>query len=126
MTDLEPRRAAQQPDATARRAHATDVATPVAERGEALGSEATARPADATTEAAAAARRDAREARDRAQFILGALSLVIWLVAAFGLSVAWFVDEYTARPVLMAGGIALLLAALPWLGYARLVRRLQR
>ena len=66
------------------------------------------------------------EARDRAQFILGALSLVIWLVAAFGLSVAWFVDEYTPQPIFMAGGIALVLAALPWLGYSRLVRRLQR
>jgi hypothetical protein len=66
------------------------------------------------------------EAQTRAQFILGAISLVIWLVAAFGLSVAWFVDEYTARPVLMAGGIALLLAALPWLAYPRLVQRLQR
>jgi hypothetical protein len=62
-------------------------------------------------------------ARNRAQFILGAISLVIWFVVAFSLSVSWYVDEYSARPILTAGGIALLVAALPWLAYGPLVRR---
>jgi hypothetical protein len=66
------------------------------------------------------------QARDRAQLILGAVSLVLWLVLAFALSVRWFVDEDTPQPVLMAGGIALLIAAVPWLGYGTLVRHLQR
>jgi hypothetical protein len=66
------------------------------------------------------------EARDRAQFLLGGISLVIWLLAAFTLSVAWFVDEYTGRPILMAGGVAFLIAAIPWLAYRPLVRRFAR
>lgn len=70
--------------------------------------------------------RKAQEARDRAQMILGAISLVIWLLVAFALSVSWFIDEDTPRPVLMAGGIALLVAAVPWLAYRVLVRRLER
>jgi hypothetical protein len=64
------------------------------------------------------------EARDRAQFILGAISLVIWFVVAFALGVKWFIDENTAQPILMAGGIALMVAAIPWLAYKPLVRRL--
>ena len=66
------------------------------------------------------------EARERAQFVLGAISLVIWLVVAFTLSVSWFVDEYTAPPILMAGGIAFAVAVLPWIAYPWLVRRLRR
>jgi len=65
-------------------------------------------------------------ARDRAQFILGAVSLVIWFGVAFTLGVRWYVDENTAPPILMAGGIALLVAALPWLAYRPLARRLSR
>jgi hypothetical protein len=64
------------------------------------------------------------EARDRAQFILGAISLVIWFVVAFTLGVTWYIDEDTAQPILMAGGIAFAIAALPWLAYPRLVRHL--
>ena len=64
------------------------------------------------------------EARDRAQTILGAISLVIWFVVAFGLGVKWFIDENTPQPILMAGGIALMVAAIPWLAYGRLTRRL--
>ena len=64
------------------------------------------------------------EARDRAQFILGAISLVIWFVVAFALGVRWFIDENTAQPILMAGGIALMVAAVPGLAYRPLVRRL--
>jgi hypothetical protein len=66
------------------------------------------------------------EARDKAQFILGAVSLVIWFIVAFVLGVRWFVDEETAQPILMAGGIAFMIAALPWLAYPTLVRRLSR
>ncbi len=69
-------------------------------------------------------RRSRAEARDRAQAILGALSLVIWFVVAFGLSIPWYIDDETAQPILMAGGIALAVAALPWLLYPWLVRRL--
>jgi hypothetical protein len=65
------------------------------------------------------------EARDHAQFILGAISLVIWFAVAFTLGVRLFVDEYTAPPILIAGGIALVVAALPWLAYRWLVRRLR-
>jgi len=67
-----------------------------------------------------------QDARDRAQFLLGAISLVIWFVVAFGLSVAWYVDEYSARPILTAGGIAFAVAALPWVFYRPLVRRFSR
>jgi hypothetical protein len=55
--------------------------------------------------------------------ILGAVSLVIWFLVAFALGVRWYVDEDTAPPILMAGGIALMVAALPWLAYRPLVRR---
>jgi branched-subunit amino acid ABC-type transport system permease component len=65
------------------------------------------------------------EARDRAQFILGAISLVIWFAVAFTLGVRWFVDEDTAPPILIAGTIALVVAAIPWLSYRWLVRRLR-
>jgi uncharacterized membrane protein len=66
------------------------------------------------------------DARDRAQFLLGAISLIVWFLVAFGLSVMWFVDEYSARPILMAGGVAFMIAALPWLAYRPLVRRFSR
>jgi hypothetical protein len=56
--------------------------------------------------------------------ILGAVSLVIWFIVAFTLGVKWFIDEDTPQPILMAGGIALAIAALPWLAYPWLVRRL--
>lgn len=67
--------------------------------------------------------RAAAEGRDRAQMILGAISLAIWFVAAFALAIVWWQDEYTARPIFMAGGVAFLLAALPWLAYRPLSRR---
>ena len=66
------------------------------------------------------------DARDRAQFLLGAISLVIWFIVAFALGVRWYIDEDTAQPILMAGGIALMIAAVPWLWYRPLVRRLSR
>jgi hypothetical protein len=64
------------------------------------------------------------DARDKAQFILGAVSLVIWFVVAFTLGVWWYVDEDTAQPILMAGGIAFAVCALPWLAYPWLARKL--
>jgi hypothetical protein len=66
------------------------------------------------------------EARLRAQFILGGASLVVWFLVAFSLSVAWFVDEYTARPIFLAGGVAFVVAAVPWVAYRPLARRLRR
>lgn len=66
------------------------------------------------------------DARDRAQFILGAISLVIWFVVAFTLGVRWYVDEDTAQPILAAGGIAFMVCAIPWLAYPALVRKLSR
>ncbi len=66
------------------------------------------------------------EARDRAQMILGAISLIIWFVVAFALGVKWFIDENTPQPILMAGGIALVVAAVPWLAYRPLVGRFMR
>jgi hypothetical protein len=65
------------------------------------------------------------ELRDQAQMILGAVSLVIWFAVAFTLGVRWFIDEDTAQPILLAGGVALAIAALPWLAYPWLVRRLR-
>lgn len=66
------------------------------------------------------------EARIRAQFILGAISLVIWFTVAFALGVRWYIDDDTAQPILMAGGIALVICAIPWLAYPWLTRRLLR
>ena len=66
------------------------------------------------------------DVRVRAQFILGAISLVIWFVVAFGLSIPWYIDDDTAQPILMAGGIAFAICAVPWLAYPWLVRRLSR
>jgi hypothetical protein len=66
------------------------------------------------------------DARDRAQFLLGAISLVIWLIVAFTLGVWWYVDEDTAQPILAAGGIAFMICAIPWLFYPRLVRKFTR
>ena len=70
--------------------------------------------------------RTTAEARDRAQFILGAISLVIWFAVAFTLGAKWYIDEDTAQPILLAGGIAFMVCALPWLAYPWLVRRLSR
>jgi hypothetical protein len=63
-------------------------------------------------------------ARDKAQFLLGAVSLVIWFIVAFTLGVWWYVDEDTAQPILLAGGVAFMICAIPWLAYPWLVRRL--
>ncbi|MDQ3811151.1 MAG: hypothetical protein M3336_12760 [Chloroflexota bacterium] len=64
------------------------------------------------------------EARDRAQLILGAISLLVWFVVAFTLSVSWLLAGAPQSRVMLAGGIGLAVAALPWLAYRRLVCRL--
>ena len=67
------------------------------------------------------------EAREFAQMLLGAVSLIIWFAVAFGLAIAWQVNDDTpARQILTAGGIGLVAAALPWLAYRPLVSRLRR
>jgi hypothetical protein len=58
--------------------------------------------------------------------VLGAVSLVMWFAVAFGLAIAWQVTEDQPKPILQAGGIALVVAALPWLAYSRLVRWAKR
>ena len=64
------------------------------------------------------------EARERAQLVLGALSLLIWFSVAYVLAVTWYMQTHTQRTILLAGFVALLVAAVPWLGYRRLVNRL--
>ena len=64
---------------------------------------------------------------ERAQFILGALSLAIWLIVAFGLATIFGVTQEDDTPHIMtAGGIAFMCAALPWVYYPRLIERLKR
>jgi hypothetical protein len=62
------------------------------------------------------------EARERAQLVLGAVSLVIWFGVAYALAVPLYMSTHTQRSILLAGAVALLVAALPWLGYRRLIR----
>jgi hypothetical protein len=65
-----------------------------------------------------------RRARERAETILGLISLVLWLALAFGLAIAFgATDEDHPQPIMLGGGIAFLIAALPWLAYRWLVRR---
>jgi hypothetical protein len=66
------------------------------------------------------------EARERAQMILGALSLLIWFGVAYTLAVTWYLQTHTQRTIIFAGFVALAVAAVPWLGYRRLVRKLSK
>ena len=66
------------------------------------------------------------EARERAQLVLGAVSLVIWFAVAYTLAVAWYLQTNTQRTIILAGFVALVIAAVPWLGYRRLVQRLTK
>jgi hypothetical protein len=68
--------------------------------------------------------RTRQEAVERAQLILGAVSLVIWFAVAFTLAVSWLLAGAPESRIILAGVIALGVAATPWLGYRRLVRRL--
>ena len=63
-----------------------------------------------------------QDARDVVQFPLGCLSLVLWLVVVFVFFLAFNLwTRVTSTPLLMAGGLALVVAALPWLAYPRMV-----
>jgi len=70
--------------------------------------------------------RTRQEAGERAQLILGAVSLVIWFAVAFALAVTWVLEGAPDSRIILAGFIALGVAALPWLAYRPLVRRLTR
>lgn len=66
----------------------------------------------------------AREARARVQARLGLASTIIWFVATFGGAVLLNFGEGTRAPlILLLGSAGLLVAALPWLAYRRLVAR---
>jgi hypothetical protein len=67
-----------------------------------------------------------QEAAERAQLILGAVSLAIWFAVAFTLAVYWIIQGQPDSTIILAGMIALAVAAVPWLGYRRLVERLTR
>jgi hypothetical protein len=67
-----------------------------------------------------------QEASERAQLILGAVSLLIWFAVAYGLAVTWLLAGAPDSRIILAGMIALAVAALPWLGYRRLVKTLTR
>jgi hypothetical protein len=66
------------------------------------------------------------EARERAQLILGAVSLVVWFAVSFSLAVTWLLQGAPDSRIILAGMIALAVAAVPWLGYRRLVERLAK
>ena len=70
--------------------------------------------------------RSQREAEEYAQMLLGLVSLVVWFVVAFGLAIAMHVDDDHPRQIMLAGGIGLAVAALPWLGYRALVDAARR
>lgn len=61
------------------------------------------------------------QARDSVQLYLGVVSLLLWFATSFWLIVA--LDLASGRParIILAGFAALLVAAVPWLGYRRLV-----
>jgi hypothetical protein len=70
--------------------------------------------------------RTRQEASERAQLILGAVSLVIWFAVAFSLAVSWVLQGAPDTRIILAGFIALGVAAVPWLAYWPLVNRLTR
>jgi hypothetical protein len=65
-----------------------------------------------------------REAKESVQARLALFSTIIWLVLTLAIVVPLRLN-YGLRPayVIMIGFAALLVAALPWLAYQRLVRR---
>jgi hypothetical protein len=65
-----------------------------------------------------------QEATERAQLLLGAVSLLLWFAVAYALAVNWLLAGASDSRVILAGTIALVVAALPWLGYRSLVRKL--
>jgi hypothetical protein len=73
-----------------------------------------------------------RDARDTVQGRLGLVSLLLWFAFTFGVAYLLLlaVPNLRAPVVLLLGGLGLIVAALPWLAYRRLVeaelRRKQR
>jgi hypothetical protein len=65
-----------------------------------------------------------QEATGRAQLLLGAVSLVLWFAVAYTLAVNWLLAGASDSRAILAGSIALAVAALPWLAYKPLVRKL--
>ncbi len=69
----------------------------------------------------------ARDARARVQARLALASTIIWFVVTFGAAVLLNFGYGTRAPlVLLLGFTGLLVAALPWLAYRRLVARALR
>jgi hypothetical protein len=66
--------------------------------------------------------RSDQEAREFAQAVLGLVSLVVWFGLSFGVAIAMQLTYSNNRTIMMIGGVALVIAALPWLGYHRLVK----
>ena len=66
-----------------------------------------------------------RDAKERWQLMLGLTSLVLWFGVSFGLVIAGNLLVGPIRPagIILAGALAALVAAAPWLAYQRLVRR---
>ena len=67
-----------------------------------------------------------QEATERAQLLLGAVSLLLWFAVAYALSVTWLLDGQPRTRVMLAGAIALAVAAVPWVVYGPLVRRFSK
>lgn len=68
-----------------------------------------------------------RDARARVQARLGLASTIIWFVVTFGAAILLSFGYGTRAPlVLLLGFTGLLVAALPWLAYRRLVARALR
>lgn len=65
-----------------------------------------------------------QEAADYVQFRLGLLTTVLWFALSFGVVGALsMLGTLRAPTLLMIGGLCFAVAALPWLGYSRLVER---
>jgi hypothetical protein len=69
----------------------------------------------------------AREARERAQLYLAALSTALWFLLVFGLAIALQAQNWPRTSIIIPIGFLMLPpAALPWLAYRPLARALAR
>jgi hypothetical protein len=69
----------------------------------------------------------AREARERAQLYLAALSTLLWFLLVIGLAIAQQAQNWPRQFVIIPIGFLMLPpAALPWLAYRPLARALAR
>ena len=50
--------------------------------------------------------------------------MIVWFAVAFGLAVPWVMQGAPQSRIVLAGFIALAAAAIPWLAYRPLVKRL--